>query len=192
MAINLVDAIQKNLGFPELQKIDPNTQEVKKPEQISAADYIGQAAIPTVLLGLYKYSRTSEGNIDILNGELSGNLFSSIFGDLGKPVIDRVAYYTNNTTEFTSMQMEKIAREAVRLVRENIKGNTTDNAVTLFLSDQRQNILTCLPAELQIGEVLNDNTLDDRTHKMEGPISGAMHWVEKLFSGSDRKKEENF
>jgi hypothetical protein len=30
MAINLVDVIQQNLGLPALQKIDPNTQEVKK------------------------------------------------------------------------------------------------------------------------------------------------------------------
>jgi hypothetical protein len=192
MAINLVDTIQKNLGLPELQKIDPNTQEVKKPASITEGDYIGQAAIPTVLLGLYKYSRTKEGNVEILKGELSGNLLSSIFGDLRDTVIDKVAHYTNNSVDFTSMQMEKIAREAVHLVRENLKGNTTDNAVTLFLTDQRHHILTCLPAELQIGEVLHDNTVDDRIHKMEGPISGAVHWAEKLFSISDRKKEENF
>ena len=144
------------------------------------------------MLGLYKYSRTKDGNVDILNGELTGNALNSIFSELRQPVIDKVAHYTNNTIEFTSLQMEKIAREAIRLVRENLKGKATDDSVTHFLSDQRHNILTCLPAELQLGDVLHDNTIDDRTNKMEGPISGVMHWVEKLFSGSDRKKEENF
>ena len=192
MNTNLVDAIQKNLGFHELQKIDPNTQEVKKPANISSPDYLPQAAIPTVLLGLYKYSRFSEGNVDILTEEKSGDLLTTIFGDLKEPVINKVAHYTNNTVEYTALQMEKISHEAIKLVTENIKGVKTDNAVTQFLTDQRQNILTCLPAELQLGEVLHDNTIDDRTHKMEGPISGAMHWIEKLFSGSDSKKEENF
>ena len=192
MSINLIDAIQTNLEFPVLQKIDPNTQEVKKPDDVSPSDFIGQAAIPTVLLGLYRYSRTPEGNAAIVNGTFNTNPLDAIFGDVKEAVINKVSHYTNNAVEYTSMQMEKIAKEAVRLVQENIKGVTSDNAVTSFLSDQRTNILTCLPAELQIGELLQDNTIDDRTHKMEGPMSGAMHWIEKLFSSSDRKKEENF
>ena len=32
MAINLVEKIQQNIGIDELQKIDPNTQEIKRPE----------------------------------------------------------------------------------------------------------------------------------------------------------------
>ena len=74
MAINIVEEVQKKLNLPELQKIDPNTQEVKKPENMTSENYLGQAAIPTVLIGLYKYSRTKEGNTDILIGELTGNL----------------------------------------------------------------------------------------------------------------------
>ena len=192
MSINLVDTIQNNMGLPILQKIDPNTQEVKKPENFTPREYLGQAAIPTVLLGLYKYSRTTDGNVYIINCELSGNLLDSIFGDLKAPVVERVASYTNNSMEYTEDQMEQIAREAMHVIRTNLKDHTTDNGVTVFLTDQRSNILKCLPAELQIGEILQDNTMDDRTNKMEGPISAAVHWVEKLFSTPDRKKEENF
>ena len=192
MSINLLDTIQQNLGLPILQKIDPNTQEVKRSKEITAQDYLGQAAIPTVLLGLYKYSRTKEGNAEIIKGTLSSNLLSTIFGELKQPAIEKVASYTGNDPAYTEEKMELIAREAVDIIRSNLKDQTTDDAVTVFLSDQRHNILTCLPAELQIGEVLHDNTMDDRTNKMEGPISGVMHWVEKLFSSTDRKKEENF
>ena len=50
MATNIVEAIQKALGFATLQKIDPNTQDVIKPENLSAENYLPQAAIPTILL----------------------------------------------------------------------------------------------------------------------------------------------
>lgn len=192
MAINIVEEVQKKLGLPELQKIDPNTQEVKKPENMSAENYLGQAAIPTVLIGLYKYSRTKEGNTDILVGELSGNLLQIIFGDLKNPVIESVADYTNNSSEYADNVMEVIARESVQIIREQLNGNNTDGAVRTFLTDQRNNILKYIPAGLQIGKVLQDDTVDDKTNKMEGPVSGAMHWIEKLFSSSDPKKEENF
>ena len=88
--------------------------------------------------------------------------------------------------------MEQVAHHAIGVIKENISGEKSDNAVRQFLIDQRNNILVYLPAELQIGNVLNDNTIDDRTNKMEGPVSGYMHWLEKFFPSTDRKKEENW
>ena len=192
MAINLVEAIQQNLGLPALQKIDPNTQEVKKPENVSAVDYLGQAAIPAVLLGLYKFTGNKEGNAAILNGSLSDNLLERIFGDTKEEVVQRVAEYTGNSNEYTTENMELIAHEAVRVIHENISNKTSDEAVRTFLIDQRNNILVYLPAELQIGKTLHDNTIDDRTNKMEGPLSSHMHWLEKFFPSTDREKDENW
>ena len=192
MAINLVEVIQQNLGWPALQKIDPNTQEVKKPENVSAADYLGQAAIPAVLLSLYKFSGDKEGNAAIVNGSLSGNLLDKIFGNTKEDVVQRVAEYTGNSNQYTAQNMELVAREAIRLINENISKQPSDEAVRTFLIDQRNNILVYLPAELQIGKALHDNTIDDRTNKMEGPISSHMHWLEKFFPSTDRKKEENW
>jgi hypothetical protein len=40
-----------------------------------------------------------------------------------------------------------------------------------------------LPPALQMGDLLNDNTMDDRTNKMEGPISSMMHSIENKLSG---------
>ena len=192
MAINLVETIQKNLGFHELQKIDPNTQEVKKPENLSVQDYLPQAAIPVVLLGLYKYSRTEEGNSELLRGELQNKLLKTIFGNKTQQAIDKVSSYTGNTTEYTADKMEIIAWEALHILRNNLSGQNTAASVKSFLADQRHNILVHLPASLQIGEVFEDDTIDDRAHKMEGPVSNSMHWIEKLFPGTDRKKEENW
>jgi hypothetical protein len=39
-----------------------------------------------------------------------------------------------------------------------------------------------LPAALQIGVLLNDDTLDDATNKMEGPISSLMQKIGAAFS----------
>ncbi len=192
MAINIIEEVQKKLSLPELQKIDPNTQKVKEMPDMTAENYLGQAAIPTVLIGLYKYSRTKEGNTDILERELSGNLLPIIFGETKNSVISTIAAYTNNSTEETDNIMEVIASVCVKVIREQLNGHNTDGAVRKFLTDQRSDILKVLPADLQIGKILNDETIDDKTHKMEGPVSDAMHWIEKLFSSSDPKKEENF
>ncbi len=192
MAINLVETIQKNLGFPPLQKIDPNTQEVKKPEEMSFQDYLPQSAIPVVLLGLYKFSGTEEGNTQLLKGELQHKILKTIFDNKTQDVINKVASDTGNTTEYAASQMERIAWEALSIIRKELSNNPTDANVKTYLADQRQNILVHLPASMQIGDVLNDDTIDDRSHKMEGPVSSAMHWLEKLFPSTDTKKEENF
>jgi hypothetical protein len=192
MVIDLVETIQKKLGFPELQKIDPNTQEVKKPENLSSEDYLPQAAIPTVLLGLYKFSGDKNGNKAILNRTFDGDLLSTIFGKNEDSVVGKVAAYTGTTTDFASRKMEEIAREAISVIKENIPGNGTDSSVRDFLINHRNNILLYLPAELQIGSVLDDDTIDDRTNKMQGPMSSHMHWLEKFFPSTDRKKEENW
>ena len=192
MAINLVETIQKNLGFQPLQKIDPNTQEVKKPENLSVQDYLPQAAIPVVLLGLYKFSCTEEGNAELINGQLQNKLLKTIFGKNTQKVINKVAAYTGNTTDYTANRMEIIAWEALHVIRKNMPGQPTGSNIKTFLADQRHNILVHLPASLQIGEALHDDTIDDRSHKMEGPVSSYMHWIEKFFPSTDRKKEENW
>ncbi|MDQ6755876.1 MAG: hypothetical protein M3004_02985 [Bacteroidota bacterium] len=192
MALNLVETIQKNLGFHELQKIDPNTQEVKKTENLPSEDYLPQAAIPTVLLGLYKFSGDKEGNKAILNQKFQGTLLSTIFGKYESNIISKVSEYTGATIEYTSRKMEEIAGEAVRLIKENVPGDGSDISVKEFLIDQKNNILLYLPAELQIGKAIHDDTIDDRSHKMEGPVSTSMHWLEKFFPSTDRTKEENF
>jgi len=192
MAINLVEEIQKNLQFSSLQKIDPNTQEVKKPENLSAQDYLPQAAIPVVLLGIYKFSRTEEGNTELLKGDLKNKLLKTIFGNKTQQVIDKVAAYTGNMPDYAANKMEIIAWEGLHIIRNTLSEQPNDATIKIFLADQRHNILVHLPASLQIGEVLKDDTIDDRAHKMEGPVSNSMHWLEKLFPGTDRTKEENW
>ena len=59
----------------------------------------------------------------------------------------------------------------------------TAEKIRLFMSSQRHNILVHLPAALQLGDFLHDNAMDDRTNKMEGPVSNVMHTIENKLSG---------
>ena len=62
-----------------------------------------------------------------------------------------------------------------RQVVKNILGaDASIKEVKTYFSGQKNNILLYLPAVLNIGELLNDSTLDDKTNKMEGPLSSLM------------------
>jgi hypothetical protein len=39
-----------------------------------------------------------------------------------------------------------------------------------------------------MGYLLGDESMDDRTNKMEGPISSFMHTIEDKFSGGSKKE----
>jgi len=190
MATSLVETIQKNLGYPELHKIDPNTQAVKGEITNVDTKEFGQAAIPTVLVGLYQYGSTEQGSDDILRGNMSTSWLDVFFTDKKEEVITKVAGYAGNSTVDTSSSMEKIALEAVKIIREQTPDNASFTDVKSYVAQQRNSILTYLPGELNISNVVADSTLDDRTHKMEGPVSNAMHFFENLFSGSTTEKNE--
>jgi hypothetical protein len=99
--------------------------------------------------------------------------------------------------------MKKIAVTAVDILHEQAAGNNAggpaagSNAadaggnnetatIQKILVSQRHNILTYLPPEMQLGKALQDNSMDDRTNKMEGPVSDLMHFFEKVFAGGER------
>ena len=56
MSANLVEIIQKNLGYPELKKIDPNTDEVRSSANEFNEHDLGQAAIPAILISMCNYT----------------------------------------------------------------------------------------------------------------------------------------
>jgi hypothetical protein len=48
------------------------------------------------------------------------------------------------------------------------------------MNSQRHSILSHLPAAMKMGDVLNEETFDDRTNKMEGPVSSFLHRIEDI------------
>lgn len=186
MAFNLIEKLQQSLGFPPLKKIDPNIQEPKDVEhQHSQDEDLGQAAIPAVLAGLFKLSQSENGARLILSGYGDRNWLQAIYEGKEADAVDKIAQYAGVTSTNASDVMESAAKEAVRIIREHIGAQGTTDSVKGLMKDQRHEILSYLPAKMQLGDSLNDNTLDDRTNKMEGPVSSFMHKIENKLSGSD-------
>jgi hypothetical protein len=78
--------------------------------------------------------------------------------------------------------MNVIATETIAAMKEQLDANADIKAVKTFFLNQRNNILPYLPTELNLGELLEDNTIDDNTNKMEGPISSLMNSIGSAFS----------
>ena len=171
MSINILETVQQNLGYPALQKIDPNTQQVVEDDKT-----------PAVLTALYKYVQSDAGAEDFLRGDNSPNWVSKIFDDNKKEAIQKISAYAKQSNHDPVEKMNAIANEAVKVVKENISADAGIKEVKLFFNNQTNNILLYLPAELNMGELLNDNTLDDKTNKMEGPISSLMQSIGSAFS----------
>jgi nitrogen regulatory protein PII-like uncharacterized protein len=182
MSTNLLEAIQIQMGYPALQKVDPNTQEVKTNNNTPDKHRFSQAAIPAVLTALYKYSRTDEGATHILEGDAPESWTDLVFADNKENVIQKILDYSFYTNENAVAKMNTIAENAVTIIREKLSGKANIHDAKKILSDQRDHILLYLLPVLQIGEMLHDNTFDDRTNKMEGPASSLMHAIGGKFS----------
>ena len=182
MTINLIETVQQNLGYPALQKIDPNTQQVKIDEKTPEEHKFSQAAIPAVLTALYRYVQSDDGAEDFLRDDISPNWVNKIFDKTKKEAIQKISAYAKQSTHETVAKMNAIATEAVKVANEALPVDASIKDVKFFFSNQINHILLYLPAALNMGELLNDSTLDDKTNKMEGPMSSLMQTVGAAFS----------
>lgn len=182
MSIDLLETVQQNLGYPALQKIDPNTEEIVADEKKADEDKFSQAAIPAVLTGLYRFVQSDEGAAEFLSAGTSINWMAKIFDDNRKKVTQAIADYAKRSNEEPAAKMNAIANEAVKVAKENLPAGAGIKEVKIFFADQENNILLYLPPVLNMGELLHDNILDDNTNKMEGPVSSLMQSIGSVFS----------
>jgi hypothetical protein len=185
MSTSLVEFIQKKMGYPELQKVDPVDHEVKHSGERTMREKLAQSAIPAVLASLYKFTRSEEGREKILSNKAEENWLYTILAEKERVAVDKVAHYAGISREIAEENMLMISLEAIHALRESIVNNPTHEAITKFMGDQRHSILVYLPASMQLGRLLEDDSLDDRTNKMEGPMSNMMHSIENKFSGNE-------
>ena len=178
MAIDLIEEVRNQLGYKPLPKINPNTQE---PVSNQIPD-IGSAAIPAVLAGFYKRTRSVEAAEKLVNTP-SDNMLDELFCDHTNDVIQSVAGYSRVSPDAARDEMRKVVDAVDNVLGQHLKDKTGSNVMTFFTT-QRSNILKHLPVELHMGELINDPAMDDRTNKMEGPMSGFMHTIEQIFSSS--------
>lgn len=187
MLTNILEMVQKNLGYPALQKIDPNTQLIN--ETGTAEEKFSQAALPAVLTGLYKYAQSDVGAKDILESDNSTNWMDKIFYDKKEDVIETVSTYASQSKDSSVIKMNIIAKESVKIAKENLPANTGIMEVKKIFINQRSHILLYLLPALKMGGYLEDDTLDDNTNKMEGPVSSLMQSIGSVFSNPVTEEE---
>jgi len=186
MTINLIQSIQKNLGYAELKKIDPNTQQTI--DNTKEEDKLNQAAIPAVLIVLYKYTRRNEGAQHVLEGNLVNDWLEIMLEDETTNVVHKVSEYSGVPEVVAKERMELVAKQSVGLIQQAHPKDA--KAVKDILAAERNNILTYLPPALHMGDILNDDTIDDGVRKMEGPVSSLMNALSNAFSPSEKGKDD--
>jgi hypothetical protein len=179
--MNIIETVQKNLGFDVLQKIDPNTQETADQGVTIGNSALAQAGIPSILLGIYNRLEADPA-IWVLDQE--GDLLEKIFGKCKNTVISKIAEYSKINDQHSVQQLEHIASESLRVLKESLGYKTDEGSIRRFVSKNKPDTLLYLPPSLELGKVLQNNNLDDRTGKMEGPVSSLMRNMEKAFNSS--------
>lgn len=191
MAINILEQLTKNVGMQPLIKVDPNTQEVKVTSDSEKENKLMQAIVPTVVAGLYDCAR-SEAGLDFLTGSSSTpDWLALLFAKNAPEVKQRLANYSNNTEDAVQTHFNSVAAEGTKILRTHASENDRKVSIRNIAGAQRDWFLPYLPAELRIGKLLDDNTMDDRTNKMEGPVSTMMHKIETILTGQESKEEAN-
>ena len=189
MPIHLAETVQQSLGYAPLKKIDPNTQEVTVKDGVPDKNSFAQAAIPSILTAFYKYIQTDEGAASFLQNKYPNEWVDHIFGDQSQEAIASIATYTNELKGDPVLLMNLIAEEVVTEVKKYLQEEADFKDLRLFFSNEKNNILLYLPAELNMGGLLDDETLDDQTNKMEGPISSLIQNIGTVFSTPDTAKK---
>ncbi|MCY7291553.1 MAG: hypothetical protein LH615_05150 [Ferruginibacter sp.] len=191
MSINILEELRKNVGMPPLIKVDPNTQEVTITSDEEKENRLMQAIVPTAVAGIYDCARSEEG-LDFLAGTSSTpDWLTLLFAKNAPEVRERLATYSDNTTDAVQTHFNSVAAEAVKILRKEATEKERRVSIRTITGTQRDWFLPYLPAELRIGKLLDDNTMDDRTNKMEGPVSSIMHKIETMITGQESEEDAN-
>lgn len=189
MSVNLLERVQEDLHYQPLQKIDPNTQEVVVNETTPNEERFSQAAIPAAIISFYKYSTTETGAATMLQLEPSSDWLYTIFGKKRDEFIKAICLYAHQPYQSCLNNIYAIFSATLRAIKEQLPASDNNiDVVKKLLADQRSSALPFLPAEIKLGTLLDDSTLDDRTNKMEGPMSNLMHAIGNIFSSSEEVK----
>ncbi len=188
--MNLPEELQQQLHYPPLQTIDANTG---LPQDENNFDALGQSAIVTFLAGLYKAVQTKQSAITVEKSAAPSELIAAIF-DGNNDVANTIAAYAHKPTDIAKAKLYEVAEgfisyfnaKSENTVIENI--STENTSLQKLVGTQRNDILKYVPGGLKIGDLLNDDTLEDDTNKMQGPISTLMHKIENAFSTPDEKE----
>ena len=186
MSFNIMECLRLEKGLPAVQQTDPDLQIVEPDSGLPDETRFLHAAIPSILTALYRYSRGDEGAAAILNVEQRTGWADHLFGEHKQTVIDRISGYSYSDPLEMENKLNELYKTAVLLIRSHLPEHAELMSVKKFMSAQQMNILPYLPPNLRIGAMLDDDTYDDDTHKMNDFFSNLMHSLGNQFSADER------
>lgn len=191
MAKTFMEDVQQALGIPPLQQVDPNTQDVDHTAAgTGAATLLQQAVVGAVLTAMYKLSRSNEGAETILRGNASTSWVGRLFPTQTDVLVSRITAYAVASPKSVEDEVGFVATKLADMARAKAAQPVVPETISNYFKSNRNEIFHILPAPLQLGSLLDDDTIDDRTHKMDGPVSGMMHAIEKVFSGTKNEQTD--
>lgn len=182
MSLTIIETVQEALGYQPLIAVDPNIQDIPGKEDISPRQLFAQAAIPVALHLFYEMSQAKEGAAVILRGKLSPEWEKTFYQGHQQELAEIIAAYSGESPAFVKDKFSEMVGVIPGILLASLEKGSGEDTVRKLFADQHHVILAHLPGVLKIGQVLGDDTTDDRTHKMEGPVSSLMHNVGKGFS----------
>lgn len=190
MANTFMEEVQQALGIPPLQRVNPNTQDVDHTAAgTGAATLLQQAVVAAVLTAMYKLSRSNDGAEAILRENSSTNWVRLLYPAQTDVLVSRIAAYAAASPNSIEAEISSVASRIAEMAGRNAAQPLSADTISTYFKTNRNEILHILPAPLQLGSLLEDDTIDDSTHKMDGPVSGMMHAIEKVFSGTKSEPE---
>ena len=191
MSNNLLQKVQEKMGCQPLQKIDVNTLQVVEDDSTPNENKLSQAVIPTVLIAFYKYSRSDDAVNTMLQNTNESNWCDLIFEDKTNEIIEKIIVYCDCQKNEVITNINEVANATITIIKEEVTSSGGILDVKNLLSNSLNEVLLYLPTSMHIGVLLNQNTLDDVTHKMEGPISSVITSIGSMFSASDSVENKN-
>lgn len=184
MTNNIVKVLEEKMQQQPLKTVDPNTQAIGDENEKSNYQLYSRAVMASVLVGLYQYSRDESNLKEILAAKDLNAYPNKIFDKSFQELEEKIKKYSNYQSSNTAADFSYTLSCLLGIVKQ--QSGDDSKAAKDLLSGQRSNILSYLPGTLETGGMLNNSTLDDRTNKMHGPFSDFTHWMEQLFSKSDK------
>ncbi len=183
--MDLIKKLCDTLGFEHIEKIEPVHEELVSGTPKAPAQLFAQAAIPAVLIALYKHSASDEGALNIKSVERNTTP-QLLFQDNYAKIVSEIAAYSGVPETLVEENLPKVIDASVKEV-EALASENTDEVLDVkeILAAEKTNALTYLPPQIGLGEVLNDNTIDDNVNKMEGPVSSLLKSIGNVFNKPD-------
>ncbi len=179
------------MGYPPIHKVDPNTGDTAIP-QPTDREKLGQSAIPAALATVAKFAASERGFDLLAQGPHSQDWIPEMLGTPHPDIITQIARYAGTDPSTAKQAFEEAIHQGIHMGNHVQDAQDPKPARKKFYADLLTTALTYLPSAIKVGDSLDDNTLDDNTHRMEGPLSNIAHAIEKTFSDvrTDHPKQE--